>query len=137
VIASLVTHRPYTDDAAFSPDNRYLVAATRDGWVHLWDLERPAEALDSLRGQLLGVHSLTFSPDGRRLAVGSGEGTIKLWDVVSRQEVATLRLEGEQRPVLMVSFTDSGDSLVAIKNNAAFVWTASGYNPQPGGLAER
>ncbi|HXJ56528.1 MAG TPA: serine/threonine-protein kinase [Verrucomicrobiae bacterium] len=123
LIASLSADRPYTDDAAFAPDHHHFAAATRDGWVHLWDLDRQ-EKIDSFRGQLLGVHSITFSPDSRRLAVGSGEGTVKLWDLVSRQEVATLRLEGQMRPVLMLSFTPSGYSLVAIKKNAVYVWTA-------------
>ena len=96
--------------------------AGSNGWLHLWDLEGPTK-IQSLRGQLLHVHWITFSPDGRRLVIGSGEGTAKIWDMPSLLEVATLRPEGQQRPLLVVQFSSSGESLVAVKKNAAFVWT--------------
>ena len=121
-IASLPSEAAFWDDPAFAPDNRHFAAATREGWLHLWDLEGPRK-IESLRGQLLHVHWITFSPDGRRLVIGTGEGTVKIWDMTSLQEVATLRPGGQQRPILTVSFSSSGDSLVAIKKNVAFVWT--------------
>ena len=122
LIASLPSDLSYWDDPAFAPNNRHFAVATRDGWLHLWDLEGPRK-IASLRGQLLHIHWITFSPDGQRLVIGTGEGTVKIWDMTSLQEVATLRPGGEQRPVLSVLFSSSGDSVVAIKKNAAFVWT--------------
>src|SRR5262249_41975977 len=77
------TFRDLSDpmDVAFSPDGRFLAAATKSG-ARMWDLTRSQEprAIE-LKGQRNAIaYFLTFSPDGRYLAAGSSN-TIRLWEV--------------------------------------------------------
>jgi len=78
---------------AFSPSDRVLATASRDGSAKLWDV-----ASGRLRTVLLGhkgrVHRIVFSPDGRTIATGSDDRTAKLWDVATGQLKATLKHRG-------------------------------------------
>jgi WD40 repeat protein len=81
----------------------------------------------TLRGFLLGVHSVAFSPDGTRLAVGSaGHEAIKLWDVESHQELLTL--EGQGSLFHATAFSPDGN-LMGSRNSAytLHLWQAKSW----------
>src|SRR5262249_34985059 len=70
------------------------------------------QPLDTLKGFLLGAHSVAFSPDGKRIAGGSnGREAVKLWDIETHQEVMTL--QGEGSVFQSISFSPNGNSLMA------------------------
>jgi serine/threonine protein kinase/WD40 repeat protein len=109
-----------------TPDHRLGAGAFTEGYVRLWNMAT-LQPVDTLRGLLLGAHSVAFSLDGKRLAAGSnGQEAIKLWDVETRQEVLTLVGEGSlfERAV----FSPDGRHLMAI--NAAgtlHLWSAPSW----------
>ena len=108
---------------AGSPDGRMAAASDTSGMVWLWDMAT-LQPVATLKGFLLGAHSVTFSPDGRRLAAGSnGQEAVKLWDVETRQEVLTL--SGEGSLFIGLSFSPDGRYLMAINEaGLAHIWTA-------------
>jgi eukaryotic-like serine/threonine-protein kinase len=111
------------NDMAVSPDGRMAAAAYNEGLVQLWDMAtlRP---VDTLKGFLLGAHSVAFSPDGKRIAAGSnGQEAVKLWDVETRQELLTLSGEGSLFRYLM--FSPDGRYLLAINlDGLIHLWSA-------------
>jgi serine/threonine protein kinase/WD40 repeat protein len=111
------------NDWAGSPDGRMVAASDSSGLVWLWDVAT-LQPIATLRGFLLGAHSVAFSPDGRRLAAGSnGQEAVKLWDVETRQEVLTLGGEGSL--FISLSFSPDGRYLMAINEaGLAHIWTA-------------
>ena len=100
-----------------------IAASDTSGMVWLWDVAT-LQPVATLKGFLLGAHSVAFSPDGRRLAAGSnGQEAVKLWDVETRQEVLTLSGEGSLFSGL--SFSSDGRYLMAINEaGLAHIWTA-------------
>jgi WD40 repeat protein len=108
---------------AFSPNGKLLAISTSDGSAKLFDLATRREVA-SLRGHLLGVHSLAFSPDGRRLATGSSlKEAVKLWDLTTLQEVATL--EGQGDNFHFTAFSPDGNTLVSVNlQGTAHLWRA-------------
>ena len=92
-----------------------IAASDTSGMVWLWDVAT-LQPVATLKGFLLGAHSVAFSPDGRRLAAGSnGQEAVKLWDVETRQEVLTLSGEGSLFSGL--SFSSDGRYLMKLIGN--------------------
>jgi WD40 repeat protein len=65
---------------AFSPDGRFLAAASADGTVRLFHTGSWSEAAAFDWG-IGPVREVVFSPDGMRAAAGGAKGQIVVWDV--------------------------------------------------------
>jgi len=90
---------------AFSPDNRWLAAATPDdGGAFLWNLATHRRTV--LPRALTEYTSMSFSPDGSRLAAGS-EGESKLFDTATGQAVLSFK-----QPGLKLAFARDDERLV-------------------------
>ncbi len=103
-------HASPVRSVAFSPDGKLLVTGTRDGGVHLWDLESGKERILP-RGHVGMVRSVAFSPDGTTVASTGNDRTIKLWDVKSGQELLTLTTPGGG--VYGVAFSADGKTIAS------------------------
>ncbi len=104
---------------AFSPDNRWLAAATSDGSAFLWDLATHRRTV--LPRALTEYNSLSFSRDGSRLAAGS-EGESKLFDTASGQAVLSFKDRG-----LKLAFARDGETLLAVHREGASVFHAPAF----------
>jgi WD40 repeat protein len=106
---------------AFSPDNRWLAAATPDdGGAFLWELSTHRRV--ALPRAVTLYTSLSFSPDGSRLAAGS-EGERKLFDVASGQVVLSFK-----DPGLQLAFARDGERLLAVHGEGAFLFHAPAFD---------
>jgi WD40 repeat protein len=106
---------------AFSPDNRWLAAATpADGGAFLWNLATHRRTV--LPRALTEYTSLSFSPDGSLLAAGS-EGESKLFDTASGQAILSFKHHG-----LQLAFARDGERLLAVHGEGASVLHAPALN---------
>jgi WD40 repeat protein len=111
---------------ASSPDGQTTACCYEQGQIRLWNMAT-LKPIDTLKGFLLGAHSVTFSPDGRRLAAGSnGQEAVKLWDAQTRQEVLTLGGEGSM--FMSLQFSPDGRHLMGINAaRHAHIWYAPSW----------
>ncbi|HVV00082.1 MAG TPA: serine/threonine-protein kinase [Verrucomicrobiae bacterium] len=111
---------------AFSPAGEHLAIASALGFARIWDTKAWHE-LTTLRGFMLGVHSVAFSHDGKRLATGSsGSVALKLWDTESWQEVLTLRGAGSE--FFETAFSADGSSLGTMDDSGVLMlWRAPSW----------
>jgi WD40 repeat protein len=70
-------HDDFVFTAAFSPDGKHVVTASRDTTARVWDVETGLR----LRGHENIVWRATFSPDGARIVAASADKTARFWDV--------------------------------------------------------
>jgi|GEM_PF-94814 len=99
---------------AFSPDGKYLAAASPDEIV---------KVLDSATGMLLFTtygHSVAYSPDGRKLVSILADGTVKQWDAATGEEIS---LAGPIDAGEGVTFSPEGSRLATVTNgNLPRIW---------------
>jgi WD40 repeat protein/serine/threonine protein kinase len=112
--------------AAFSPNGQLVAVGSALGFTKILEFPNWREVA-SLRGFLLGVHSVAFSPDGKRLAAASDtREAVKLWDIDSRQELVTL--EGEGSLLHATGFSADGNALGSLSAQGQLqIWRAPSW----------
>src|SRR4029077_6790281 len=107
-------HQKAVSFVAFSRDGRFLVSASLDRTVKVWDAA--SGTLIATLEHAEPVRCVAFSPDGRRLASASGRaqsgrsGTVTLWDSQSWKKVAHRDHKG---PAWSVAFSHVGNLLAS------------------------
>jgi WD40 repeat protein len=110
--------------AQFTPDGRFIVGGSSEGWARLWSTETWRPATRPLAGHTGEVLWQSTSPDGRTLATGSTDGTIRLFDLHTQQPLGAPLPGLPGRPVAP-QFTPHGAHLFAITDaGRAYRWDA-------------
>jgi WD40 repeat protein len=120
-------HDGMIEDAAFSPDGRWILTggyAGDAGGVRLWDA-RNGHLVREIVGALRHVHGVAFSTDGKLVAAGGADGTARVWETATGLQLAIMI--GHTNEVTSVDFNRSGTALVSgSSDGTARVWGASG-----------
>lgn len=112
---------------AFSPDDRWLVAGTRNGC--LWVIDRTANYTARHRlGHISDLRGFAFSPDGRSLITGGGEGGVKAWNMamIEKSELRHPTTEAVSAVALhpsesLLAYADDSDSVTLVDSRSGKV----------------
>jgi WD40 repeat protein len=133
-VAVLVGSQGRINDVSFSPDSRFLVAASSDGVARIWDVgSRGTTPVAELKDipespSEKWIKSAVFSPqDGRYVLTASWDNTVQLWSWDS----ANLRAKLSSKPssfhldgVNNAAFSPDGKYIVTASNDmTAQVWS--------------
>ncbi|MGL5806129.1 MAG: WD40 repeat domain-containing protein, partial [Xenococcaceae cyanobacterium] len=80
LLSTLAGHQERVTSIAFSPDGQYLVSASADRTVKIWQLNREypsqTQILRTLDGHQDWVTCVAFSPDGQYIASASRDRSV-------------------------------------------------------------
>ncbi len=129
-------HRAFVKDLAFTPDGQFIVSASDDKTIRIWDWQSGV-SVRTLRGHLGDgndgkVFAVAVSPDGKTIAVGGyfGEGiadppygVVRLFDFATGRVTAVL--PGNDYPVYGLAFSPDGTRLAAAgQDGYIYLWRA-------------
>ena len=108
--------------ARFTPDGRFIVAGSTDGWARVWSARTLRPVTPRLGRRAGEVLWASISPDGRTLATGTADGVVRLFDLPTHRAIGTPLPGVPNRPAAPL-FTPDGSHLFVVTNGGrAFRW---------------
>lgn len=95
--------------AAFSPNGQFLVCASRDCVLKVFEVSTGRE-LGSLKGHSGPIVDCCFSYDNRLVASAGWDSVAKIWDISTFSELATLK--GHRERLSGVVFTQDSSKVI-------------------------
>jgi WD40 repeat protein len=123
----LLRHSDRVTRASFSPDGRFVLTASADGTVRVWDLAASRLAVPPLEGDDR-VTQVAFDVDGRRVVTAGEDRLARIWDAASAQPQGPPLVHAF--PVRYAAFTPEGRVITTAEDNSrdqgqACVWDAA------------
>ncbi len=88
---SVAAHDDSINACVHAPDGRFLVTASSDRSLKLWD---GARLLRVLAGHLASVQGCAVSADGSRIASVATDGQVRVWDAADGRCVMSMQVDG-------------------------------------------
>ncbi|SCU77879.1 LANO_0A01508g1_1 [Lachancea nothofagi CBS 11611] len=120
-ITRMTGHQKLVNHVAFSPDGRYIVSASFDNSIKLWD-GRNGNFVTTFRGHVASVYQVAWSSDCRLLVSCSKDTTLKVWDIRTRK--LSVDLPGHNDEVYTVDWSIDGKRVCSAgKDKMVRIWT--------------
>jgi len=114
-------HRQPVTCVKFHPKFTWVVSASDDCTIILWDWDDEGKYIRSMRGHTSAVQDLDFDEEGQRLASCSADMSIKIWDMTDDNYKCVRTLQGHDHNVCGVRFFS--DRLVSCSRDTTIkIW---------------
>lgn len=113
-------HNDYITSLSLSRDNKYLMSASADSTVKIWNISNHQQVGQALRHRSK-VYSAAFSNDGNLVVTGSEDGAIMIWDIKNNTQIGEPIYQDEY--VQYVEFSLDDRSILSLSGLSSIcVW---------------
>ncbi len=125
-LASLNGHQQLISGIAISPSNRYVISASTDATVRLWDVGEQRGLLKLATHDSQPMNAVAFCPDNRTVLSGGYDGAIYAWDLSRFDRHIAGNLEAQiSKRIGPASTSDELQSVARLREWAARVLDTS------------
>jgi hypothetical protein len=121
LVRTLSGHKGPVNGCAISPDGSFIVSASGDYTLKVWDATTGAQRL-TLSGHTAWVAGCAISPDGKFIVSASEDNTLKVWDATTGAQ--RLTLSGHTSEVTGCAISPDGSFIVSAALETLKVWDA-------------
>lgn len=126
LMRTLHGHGKSVNDCAISPDGTWIVSASKDGTLKLWDMYSGALRF-TLEGHTAAVTCCAVTPGGNRIISASSDGIIKIWNAYTGNEL--LSFHGHDDAVTCCKVSPDGNWFVtASQDRVLKLWNIHSIN---------
>ena len=116
---SLVGHKSWILDLAWTADGAHLVSVSEDTTAMIWDT-RTGAWLRTLNSHTARLRAVALSPDGRTVATAGDDARIHLWDLAAGQHLRTLH--GHELRIKALAYAPDGRLASAGSDEFIKIW---------------
>ena len=107
--------------ASFSPNGKYVVSASGDNTIKIWNTSTGKQTGKTLKGHSRDVRIASFSPDGSLIVSASLDSTIRLWDIKTGKQIGqTIKLQCAF--IYSIIFSPDNKRILSIADNSIQIW---------------
>lgn len=108
----------------FSADNNYLLSASGDNTVRMWDL-RTKKQIRIWEGHQWAVSSVCFHPDKKRFVSASNDGDVRLWDIENTTYHSVCSFNKHTNAVTDATYSPDGKTIASASwDKSIIIWDA-------------
>ncbi|GEQ70371.1 hypothetical protein JCM33374_g4048 [Metschnikowia sp. JCM 33374] len=121
-VCRMTGHQKLVNHVSFSPDGRFIVSASFDNSIKIWDGLK-GTFIGTFRGHVAPVYQTAWSSDSRLLVSCSKDTTLKVWDVRTRK--LNVDLPGHADEVYAVDWSMDGKKVASGgKDKMVRIWSS-------------
>lgn len=125
-----IGHMARVHSLEFSPDSHWLVSASDDTTIRLWDIS-DSTGKSRVFAHPTKLQDVSFSPDNRWLATASDDQTIRLWTMDALDKPPRI-LRGLANTITQIAFSSDSQQLVAVDNDQTInLWNLRQVENEP------
>lgn len=109
-VCRMTGHQQLINHVQFSPDGRWLLSASFDKSVRMWD-GTTGKFVATLRGHVGPVYQVSWSADSRLFVSASKDSTLKVWEARTRK--LKVELPGHSDEVFAVDWSPDGSTVAS------------------------
>ena len=113
----------------FSPNSKYIVSASMDGTVRLWNL-KGQQIGKPFKGHESSVNSVTFYPTGKYIISYGSDNILRWWNLEGQQIVKAIPLKGLKSGATTTAFSPNGRYIISkINEDDLQLWDTTNGQP--------
>jgi WD40 repeat protein len=126
IIHDFKGHRNLVTSICFTPDGQYMVSASKDRNIKIWDLRKNNPQI--LTGHNAEIYRVACDPKGELLASVSIDGVINLWQIDGKL-IKSINTNNEQK-LLSIDFNTDGNYFIVggrkLSGGTVQLWNRNG-----------
>lgn len=126
LLQSIDAHEISVFSLTYTPDNKFLISASRDAHIKFWDATQNYSLEDDIVAHMYAINHIALTDDGKHFFTCSMDKSIKIWHTESRKLLKVIdkvRYAGHGTSINKLYWSEKKQQLIAASDDRTLtVW---------------